>query len=64
MLAAVFSFTKRGRDLGKQVASFLNGVGYATSLWTMPKYAEQEIGTEVITAGDCCAAALHEQNIL
>lgn len=57
MLAAVFSFTKRGMELGKQVASFLNEVGYATSLWTMPKYAEQEIAAEVVVEGDFCAAA-------
>lgn len=57
MLAAVFSFTKRGRDLGKQVAAFLNGVGYATSLWTMPKYAEQELAGELVSEGDFCAAA-------
>jgi len=38
MLAAVFSFTKRGRDLAKKIGYFLNSVGYQAVVWTMPKY--------------------------
>lgn len=57
MLAAVFSFTQRGRDLGKQAAAFLQEVGYAVSLWTMPKYSELMPEIELIEQGDFCALA-------
>lgn len=38
--AAVFSFTKRGTELGKKVAAFLQGIEYEPILWTLPKYAD------------------------
>lgn len=38
MKASVFSFTKRGRDLAKEIGCFLDSIGYQTIVWTMPKY--------------------------
>lgn len=43
MQAAVFSFTKRGRDLARDIGSFLSSVGYETVVWTMPKYETEDV---------------------
>lgn len=57
--AAVFSFTKRGKELGKKVAAFLQSVDYAPILWTLPKYADDVdeaclANAEVIALGYPC----------
>lgn len=43
MQAAVFSFTKRGCALAKEIGCFLDSVGYQTIVWTMPKYETEGV---------------------
>lgn len=43
MRAAVFAFTKRGTELAKEIGHFLTEVGYQPLVWTMPKYACEEV---------------------
>ena len=41
MKASILSFSLRGALLGKNIAKFLESVGYETEMWTMEKYSEE-----------------------
>lgn len=65
MKAVVYSFSKRGAELSKQVSTILNGLGYSASAETLAKYAEAAgIGVMLPDYKTACQRAFSECGII